>query len=36
MRKSPYRDAWEEIGDAALYNPIRFLILLVRQLFKEK
>jgi len=36
MRRNPKRpDSWEEIGDAALDKPFRFLFLLIRQFFKD-
>jgi len=31
MRKSPYKDSWTRIGDAALGNPLLFLWLLIKK-----
>jgi len=33
MRKNPYRDAWEEMGDAVFKSPGRFIILVIYQWF---
>jgi len=35
VRKSPSRDDWEEIGDAAIENPVRSLYLLFLEIIKE-